>query len=135
LAYLDDKGDVSARPFGQSCQLATQGDAAAMFRESRSEYVSDLHEPGPVADRTIALDAPTDFACSSHELRMGIAYLAEVQHTAAVVSEHRRAGKPVVDMAFGVSGGGRRHAKHSTHDRRSRMAPRHVSDTQHARSV
>ena len=114
MAYLDDKGDVGARPFGQSCQLATQGDAAAVFRESRSKYVRDLHEPGPVADRTIALDAPADFACGSDELRMGITYLAEVQHTAAVVSKHRRASKPVIDMAFGVSGGGRRHAKHST---------------------
>ncbi len=103
-----------------------------MVREARSEYVRDLHEPGPLADRTITLDAPADFARSSDELRMGIAYLAEIQHTAAVVSEHRGAGKPVVDMAFGVSGGGRRHTKHSTHDGRSRMAPRHLSDGQHA---
>jgi hypothetical protein len=95
-----------------------------MFRESRPKYVRDLHESDPLADRTVTLDAPADFACGSDELRMGIAYLAEVQHPAAIVSQHRRASKPVVDMAFGVSGGGRRHAKHSTHDRRSRMAPR-----------
>ena len=95
-----------------------------MLRESWPEYVRDLHQPDSLADRTVALDAPTDFTCRSDELRVGIANLAKVQHTAAVASQHRRAGEPVIDMTFGVSGGGRRNAKHSTHDRRSQIAPR-----------
>ena len=83
-----------------------------------------MHQFGSFTDRAIPLDFTTYGTSCSHQFWVGLADVGEIQYPAAKIGQHRRAGEPIVDMAFGATRGSRRYAKHSTNDRRSFVANR-----------
>lgn len=105
---------MGTRTLGQPGQFTTQGDASAVLGQSRAEHVGDVNKSTPLADGAIALDPTADLAGGTHKFGMSVADFAERQDAIAIVGEHCGASESVVDMAFGVSVGGRWHAKHST---------------------